>query len=71
MASLESGLQFSCCIVGVMDVLAQLLASSCSDDVKHTITLLVLACQFEIDGAQMNLLKMLPLVCSFTYRFLY
>ncbi|XP_024390641.1 condensin-1 complex subunit CAP-D2 isoform X6 [Physcomitrium patens] len=63
-ASLESGLQFSCCIVGVMDVLAQLLASSCSDDVKHTITLLVLACQFEIDGAQMNLLKMLPLVFS-------
>lgn len=63
-ASLESGLQFARCIAGVMDVLQQLLASSSSEDVKHTITLLVLARQFEVDGAQESLRKMLPLVCS-------
>lgn len=62
-ASLESGLQFARCIAGVMDVLKQLLASSSSDDVKHAITLLILARQFEIDGAEDSLRKMLPLVC--------
>lgn len=63
-ASLESGLQFARCIAGVMDVLKQLLASSSSDDVKHTITLLILARQFEINGAEESLRKMLPLVFS-------
>ncbi|KAG0630533.1 hypothetical protein M758_1G185600, partial [Ceratodon purpureus] len=63
-ASLESGLQFARCIAGVMDVLQQLLASSSSDDVKHAITLLILARQFEIDGAEESLRKMLPLVFS-------
>lgn len=62
MASLESGLQFARCIAGVMDLLKQLLASSSSDDVKHAITLLILARQFEIDGAEESLRKMLPLV---------
>jgi hypothetical protein len=46
-----------------MDLLKQLLASSSSDDVKHAITLLILARQFEIDGAEESLRKMLPLVC--------
>lgn len=63
-ASLESGLQFTRCIAGVMDVLKQLLASSSSDDVKHAITLLILARQFEIDGAEESLRTMLPLVFS-------
>lgn len=61
-ASLESGLQFARCVAGVMDVLKQLLASSSSDDVKHAITLLILARQFEVDGAEESLRKMLPLV---------
>lgn len=63
-ASLESGLQFARCVAGVMDVLKQLLASSSSDDVKYAITLLILARQFEIDGAEDSLRKMLPLVRS-------
>ncbi|KAG0620104.1 hypothetical protein M758_4G189600 [Ceratodon purpureus] len=63
-ASLESGLQFARYIAGVMDVLQQLLASPSSDDVKHTITLLILARQFEVDGAEESLRKMLPLVFS-------
>lgn len=67
-ASLESGLQFARCIAGVMDVLKQLLASSSADDVKHAITLLILARQFEIDGAEESLRKMLPLVCSIVVR---
>jgi condensin complex subunit 1 len=62
-ASLEAGLQFSRCIAGTMDVLKQLLASS-PDDVKHTIALLIIAQQFEIDGAEASLRKMLPLVFS-------
>ena len=43
-------------------MLKQLLASSSSDDVKHAITLLILARQFEVDGAEESLRKMLPLV---------
>jgi condensin complex subunit 1 len=62
-ASLEAGLQFSSCIAGTMDVLKQLLASS-PDDVKHTIALLIIAQQFEIDGAEASLRKMLPLVST-------
>jgi condensin complex subunit 1 len=46
-----------------MDVLKQLLASS-PDDVKHTIALLIIAQQFEIDGAEASLRKMLPLVSA-------
>ncbi len=62
-ASLEAGLQFLRCIAGTMDVLKQLLASS-PDDVKHTIALLIIAQQFEIDGAEASLHKMLPLVSA-------
>ncbi|PKA58621.1 hypothetical protein AXF42_Ash008908 [Apostasia shenzhenica] len=63
-ASLEAGLQFSKCIASSMTTLVQLLASSSVTDVEHTILLLMRCRQFQIDGSEECLLKMLPLVFS-------
>ncbi|XP_019710246.1 condensin-1 complex subunit CAP-D2 isoform X2 [Elaeis guineensis] len=63
-ASLESGLQFSKCITSLMPTLVQLLASSSVTDVEYTILLLMRCRQFQIDGSEACLRKMLPLVFS-------
>ncbi|XP_020273026.1 condensin complex subunit 1 isoform X1 [Asparagus officinalis] len=63
-ASLESGLQFSRCITSIMTTLVQLLASSSATDVENTILLLMRCRQFQIDGSEECLRKMLPLVFS-------
>ncbi|KAK8916246.1 hypothetical protein KSP39_PZI022560 [Platanthera zijinensis] len=63
-ASLEAGLQFSKCIASTMAILVQLLASSSVTDVENSILLLMRCRQFQIDGAEESLLKMLPLVFS-------
>ena len=61
-ASLEAGLRFTKCVASTMPVLVQLLASSNGSDVEHTIQLLMCARQFNVDGAEPCLRKMLPLV---------
>lgn len=61
-ASLEAGLQFSKCITSTMSTLVQLLASSSATDVEGTILLLMRCRQFQIDGSEECLRKMLPLV---------
>lgn len=61
-ASLEAGLRFSTCISSVMPTLVQLMASSSSSDVENTILLLMRCRQFQIDGSEDCLRKMLPLV---------
>lgn len=61
-ASLEAGLQFSKCITSLMPTLVQLLASSSVTDVEYTILLLMRCRQFQIDGSEACLRKMLPLV---------
>ncbi|XP_050228689.1 condensin-1 complex subunit CAP-D2 [Mercurialis annua] len=61
-ASLEAGLRFSQCISATMPTLVQLMASSSSTDVENTILLLMRCRQFQIDGAEECLRKMLPLV---------
>ncbi|KAG1371126.1 condensin complex subunit 1 [Cocos nucifera] len=63
-ASLEAGLQFSKCITSLMPTLVQLLASSSVTDVEYTILLLMRCRQFQIDGSEACLRKMLPLVFS-------
>ncbi|KAJ4836103.1 hypothetical protein Tsubulata_004206 [Turnera subulata] len=63
-ASLESGLRFSKCISSTMPILVQLMASSSATDVENTILLLMRCKQFQIDGAEACLRKMLPLVFS-------
>ncbi|KAG0453440.1 hypothetical protein HPP92_024744 [Vanilla planifolia] len=63
-ASLEAGLQFSKCIASTMKITIQLLASSCATDVENTILFLMRSRQFQIDGSEECLLKMLPLVFS-------
>ncbi|KDP26245.1 hypothetical protein JCGZ_22491 [Jatropha curcas] len=63
-ASLESGLRFSKCISATMPTLVQLMASSSATDVENTILLLMRCKQFQIDGAEECLRKMLPLVFS-------
>ncbi|XWS43069.1 hypothetical protein CRYUN_Cryun16bG0069400 [Craigia yunnanensis] len=62
--SLEAGLKFSECISATMLTLLQLMASSSATDVENTILLLMRCRQFQIDGAEACLLKMLPLVFS-------
>lgn len=66
-ASLEAGLRFSKCISATMPTLIQLMASSSATDVENTILLLMRCKQFQIDGAESCLRKMLPLV-SFFYH---
>ncbi|XP_020961061.1 condensin complex subunit 1 [Arachis ipaensis] len=63
-ASLEAGLSFSKCIGAVMPTLVQLMASSSATDVENTILLLMRCKQFQIDGSEECLRKMLPLVFS-------
>ncbi|XP_074306747.1 condensin-1 complex subunit CAP-D2 isoform X2 [Silene latifolia] len=63
-ASLEAGLTFSKCISGTMPTLVQLMASSSAADVENTILLLMRCRQFQIDGSESCLRKMLPLVFS-------
>lgn len=61
-ASLEAGLRFSKCIGAIMPTLVQLMASSSATDVENTILLLMRCKQFQIDGSEECLRKMLPLV---------
>lgn len=61
-ASLESGLRFSKCVSATMPTLIQLMASSSASDVENTILLLMRCKQFQIEGAEACLHKMLPLV---------
>ncbi|KAL8142982.1 hypothetical protein V2J09_016014 [Rumex salicifolius] len=63
-ASLEAGLTFSKCVASVMPVLVQLMASSSATDVENTILLLMSCRQFQIEGSETCLRKMLPLVFS-------
>lgn len=64
-ASLEAGLRFSKCISAMMPTLVQLMASSSSSDVEHAILLLMRCRQFQIDGSEACLRKMLPLVMPY------
>lgn len=61
-ASLEAGSRFSKCIGATMPTLVQLMASSSATDVENTILLLMRCKQFQIDGSEECLRKMLPLV---------
>lgn len=61
-ASLEAGLCFSKCVSATMATLVQLMASSSASDVENTISLLMRCKQFQIDGSESCLRKMLPLV---------
>ncbi|XP_030515808.1 condensin-1 complex subunit CAP-D2 [Rhodamnia argentea] len=63
-ASLEAGLRFSRCVSATMPNLVQLMASSSATDVENTILLLMRCRQFQIDGSEACLRKMLPLVFS-------
>ncbi|KAK9102822.1 hypothetical protein Sjap_020076 [Stephania japonica] len=63
-ASLEAGLSFSKCLSETMPILVQLMASSSVSDVENTIILLMRCRQFQIDGSEASLRKMLPLVFS-------
>ncbi|KAL5546545.1 hypothetical protein UlMin_006232 [Ulmus minor] len=63
-ASLEAGLRFSKCIAATMPTLIQLMASPSATDVENTILLLMRCRQFQIDGSEECLRKMLPLVFS-------
>uniref|UniRef100_A0ACD5UJF0 Uncharacterized protein n=1 Tax=Avena sativa TaxID=4498 RepID=A0ACD5UJF0_AVESA len=63
-ASLEAGLRFSTCIMSLMPILIQLLASSSATDVENTILLLMRCRQFRVEGSEAALRKMLPLVFS-------
>ncbi|KAG6694385.1 hypothetical protein I3842_09G045800 [Carya illinoinensis] len=63
-ASLEAGLRFSKCVSATMPTLIQLMASSSASDVENTILLLMRCKQFQIDGSEACLRKMLPLVFS-------
>ncbi|XP_031473605.1 condensin-1 complex subunit CAP-D2 [Nymphaea colorata] len=63
-ASLEAGLRFTKCISSIMPTLVQLLASSSASDVENAILLLMRCRQFQIEGAEESLRKMLPLVFS-------
>ncbi|KAL8147344.1 condensin-1 complex subunit CAP-D2 [Apium graveolens] len=63
-ASLEAGLCFSKCVSATMSTLVQLMASSSASDVENTILLLMRCKQFQVDGSESCLRKMLPLVFS-------
>ncbi|KAK1277671.1 hypothetical protein QJS04_geneDACA016585 [Acorus gramineus] len=63
-ASLEAGLRFSRRLSEAMPVLVRLMGSSSSTDVEHAILLLMRCRQFQIDGSDEALRKMLPLSFS-------
>ncbi|KAK2987347.1 hypothetical protein RJ640_023648 [Escallonia rubra] len=63
-ASLEAGLRFSQCVSATMPTLVQLMASSSATDVEHTILLLMRCRQFQIEGSEACLRKMMPLAFS-------
>uniref|UniRef100_A0A7N0ZW93 Condensin-1 complex subunit CAP-D2 n=1 Tax=Kalanchoe fedtschenkoi TaxID=63787 RepID=A0A7N0ZW93_KALFE len=63
-ASLEVGVKFSKCISATMHTLVQLMASPSATDVENSILLLMRCKQFQIDGSEICLRKMLPLVFS-------
>ncbi|KAJ4756213.1 Condensin complex subunit 1 [Rhynchospora pubera] len=63
-ASLEAGLRFSRLFMSLMTTLVQLLASPNVTDVENTILLLMRCRQFQIDGSDECLRKMLPLIFS-------
>ncbi|OVA04093.1 Condensin complex [Macleaya cordata] len=63
-ASLKAGLMFSKCVSDTIPTLVQLMASSSATDVENTILLLMRCRQFQIDGSEACLRKMLPLVFS-------
>ncbi|KFK34945.1 hypothetical protein AALP_AA5G214200 [Arabis alpina] len=63
-ASLEAGLRFSKCMSASMPILVQLMASSSASDVENAILLLMRCKQFQIDGAEACLRKILPLAFS-------
>ncbi|KAK6941728.1 Condensin complex subunit 1, N-terminal [Dillenia turbinata] len=63
-ASLEAGLRFSKCVSAMMPTLVQLMASPSATDVENTILLLMRCRQFQVDGSESCLRKMLPLVFS-------
>ncbi|CAI9099685.1 OLC1v1036544C1 [Oldenlandia corymbosa var. corymbosa] len=63
-ASLEAGLRFSKRVTATMPILVQLMASSSVSDVENSILLLMRCRQFQIDGSEACLRKMLPLVFS-------
>ncbi|KAG2258256.1 hypothetical protein Bca52824_077550 [Brassica carinata] len=63
-ASLEAGLSFSKCMSARMPILVQLMASSSASDVENAILLLMRCKQFQIDGAEACLRKILPLAFS-------
>ncbi|GAA0170382.1 chromatin/chromatin-binding, or -regulatory protein [Lithospermum erythrorhizon] len=63
-ASLEAGLRFSNFLSAIMPTLVQLMSSSSATDVENTILLLMRCRQFQIDGSEDCLRKMLPLVFS-------
>ncbi|KAG6672908.1 hypothetical protein I3842_16G082100 [Carya illinoinensis] len=60
-ASLEAGLRFCKCVSATMLTLVQLMASSSASDVENTFLLLMRCKQFQIDGSEACLRKMLPL----------
>jgi condensin complex subunit 1 len=63
-ASLEAGVRFAKCMSSTMPILVQLLASPIATDVEHGIQFLMRCRQFQIDGAETCLRKMLPLAFS-------
>ncbi|KAH0865210.1 hypothetical protein HID58_082421 [Brassica napus] len=63
-ASLEAGLSFSKSMSASMPILVQLMASSSASDVENAILLLMRCKQFQIDGAEACLRKILPLAFS-------
>lgn len=66
-ASLEAGLRFSRCVSATMPALVQLMASSSASDVENTILTLMRCKQFQIDGSEACLRKMLPLVSLYLW----
>lgn len=67
-ASLEAGLSFSKCLSATMPTLVQLMASPSATDVENTILLLMRCRQFQIDGSEACLRKMLPLVIIYLFQ---
>lgn len=67
-ASLEAGLRFSMCLSATMPTLVQLMASSSATDVENAILLLMRCRQFQIDGSEACLCKMLPLVMQYLHQ---
>ncbi|OAE32488.1 hypothetical protein AXG93_3242s1100 [Marchantia polymorpha subsp. ruderalis] len=63
-ASLEAALRFSKCIASTMPMLGQLLASSTIGDVDGAIQLLMVCRQFDVDGSELCIRKIMPLVFS-------